>query len=60
MKSNSYLKSLVILAVSSALLFSCSDDDTPELESSATLYTSNNANGNVTTYDITQHVKYHF
>ena len=53
MRSNSYLKSLVILAVSSALLFSCNDDDTPELESSATLYTSNNANGNVTTYDIT-------
>lgn len=52
MKTHSYLKSLAILALSSTVLFSCSDDDGPSAESSTTLYATNNSDGNVTAYNV--------
>ncbi|GAA4239195.1 hypothetical protein GCM10022291_32580 [Postechiella marina] len=51
-KSQSILASIIL---TSLVTFSCSDDDSnkPGAMSTTTVYASNNANGNITSYDVT-------
>ncbi len=57
MKRVQSVKFLTLLFASSIVAFSCSDDDdsgsNPAPASMTTLYASNNSNGNITSYDVT-------
>jgi hypothetical protein len=52
MKTNKYLKVILAVLCSSLILSSCGDDDGNPVSVSATVYASNNSNGNITAYDV--------